>query len=136
MATIVLHRGADADIDAIWDDEPQIAAAILALLQEAKGNQLVLDTFTSHDFGAYGTEPYHVSVWAAQQRRGRNLWRLKIWELEKHAIRYRVVYAFDPRIHRYYVLGVFNRDFDYDESDPRTQRVLAVYDRLNIPEYR
>jgi hypothetical protein len=136
VATIVLHRAAQADLEDIWESEPEIAAGIYAVLQEAKANQSVLDTFTSHDFGAHGTDRYHVSLWAAQQNKGRNLWRLKIWELEKHAIRYRVVYAFDPRIHRYFVLGIFNRDFNYDEADARTQRVLQAYDRLDIPSYR
>ena len=50
--------------------------------------------------------------------------------------RYRVVYALDPRVSRYYVLGVFTRDFNYDASDPRSQRVLALYDELDIPSYR
>jgi hypothetical protein len=136
VATIVLHRGAQSDLDALWESDPESAAIILALLQEAKANHEVIDTFSSQDFGFGGTKPYNVQRWAAQQDKGRNLWRLKIWELERVRARYRVVYAFNPRIQRYYVLGVFDRDFNYDESDQRTQRVLEVYDRLDIPEYR
>jgi hypothetical protein len=48
---------------------------------------------------------------------------------------YRIVYTLDPRKQRHFVLGVFSRDFDYDETDARTQRVLEVYDRLDIPRY-
>ena len=47
-----------------------------------------------------------------------------------------MVYALDPRISRYYVLGIFLRDFNYDISDPRTLRVLNAYDQLGIPPYR
>jgi hypothetical protein len=28
------------------------------------------------------------------------------------------------------------RGFNYDASDPRSQRVLALYDELGIPSYR
>jgi hypothetical protein len=44
--------------------------------------------------------------------------------------------AVDPRVSRYYVRGVFTRDFNYDASDPRSQRVLALYDDLDVPSYR
>jgi hypothetical protein len=136
VATIVIHRGAVADLDALWDVDPEAAATITALLQEAKANQEILDSFTSQDFGAHGAKPYSVLRWSAQQRQGRNLWRLKIWDLERVRSAYRVVYGFDPQKQRYYVLGVFHRDFNYDESDPRTQRVLQAYDRLEIPDHR
>jgi hypothetical protein len=143
VATIVIHRGAQDDLELVWNSDEEAAAAIETLLQEAKGNQAVLDTFTVQDFftfqdfGADSTQPYHiVRRWTAQQRVGRNLWRLKIWDLEDHLIRHRIVYAFEPRVHRYFVLGVFDRNFNYAESDPRTQRILAVYDNLDIPSYR
>lgn len=136
MRSIVLHRGAQADLEALWDEDSDAAAAIYALLQEVKGNQALLDVLTTHDFGAHGTNRFHVSEWTAEQRKGRNLWRLKIWELEDQGIRYRVVYAFDPRLHRHFVLGIVDRDFNYDESDSRAQRILAAYDRLDIPKYR
>jgi hypothetical protein len=135
VASIVLHSGAKADFDDLWAKDPESAGVIYALLQEAKGNQRVLETFTSHDFGAYETDRYHVAAWAQQQRKGRNLWRLKIWQLEHHRVRYRIVYAFDPRKQRYFVLGILPRDFDYDETDARTRRVLEAYERLNIPRY-
>jgi hypothetical protein len=135
VGSIVLHRGAHADLEAIWDEDPDSAAKIYALLQEVKGSQALLDALTTHDFGAHATQRFHVSRWLAQQRKGRNLWRLKVWGLNQHGIRYRVVYAFDPRIHRHFILGIVNRDFDYDESDPRTRRILEAYDRLDIPEY-
>jgi mRNA-degrading endonuclease RelE of RelBE toxin-antitoxin system len=115
--------------------DPDSADLILALLQEAKVNQSALESLSIRDFGAARNQRFSVDMWVAQQNRGRNIWRLKIWELEELGIRYRVIYAFDPRISRYYVLGVFHRDFDYDESDSRTQRVVASYEQLGIPDY-
>jgi hypothetical protein len=136
VPTLKFHRDAKADLDAIWDSDPDAAATITTLLQEAKTNQSILDSFSCQDFGLSGFERYHVTQWFEQQRKGRNLWRLKVWELEGEWPLYRVIYAFHPLTHIYYVLGVFKRDFNYDETDPRTQRVLAVYDRLGIPVYK
>jgi hypothetical protein len=136
MARILIHSDAASDLEAIWDEDGHAAAAIGLLLTEAKSNPEILDTFTCHGFGAYQDERYSVTRWVEQQQQGRNLWALKIWELEPHYPKYRVIYAFHPQTHIHYVLGVFTRDFDYDERDARTQRVLAVYARLGIPEYK
>lgn len=136
MSSIRLHRSALADLESIWESDPGGAAAIEALLQEAKANKAILDSFTVHKFGAERVEPYQVSRWVEQQNKGRNLWAIKIWELEDKWPKYRIVYAFHPQTHAHYVLGVFTRDFNYDEGDERTQRILGVYERLQIPEYK
>lgn len=133
---LVLHRGAVADLDRIGKTDPATQDELYVLLQEVKADQNLLEALTVKDFGLARDQRFHVDAWAAQQRRGRNLWRLKLWDLEKLGIRYRVVYAFDPRIHRYFVLAVLPREFDYDENHPRVQELLAVYDRLGIPDYR
>jgi hypothetical protein len=134
--SILISQLAIADISEIRKSDPDTADTIWALLQEAKHSQTVLDSLSVKNFGSHGNEPYNVDQWVAQQRQGRNLWRLKIWELEHLGIRYRIVYALDPRVSRYFVLGVFDRDFNYDESDPRTKRVIVSYDSIGIPDYR
>lgn len=136
MSTIRFHRDARDDLAEIWESDPESAAIIEALLQEAKTNRGILDSLTVHGFGESYVERYRVSKWVEQQGKGRNLWALKIWDLEDRWPRYRIVYAFHPQTHVHSVLGVFTRDFDYDEADERTQRVLRVYDRLNIPAYK
>lgn len=135
MYSLVLSRGAQDDLEQLWADDEVAAAAIDVLLQEVQGNQHLLDMLTAHDFGAYGTERFHVSRWVTQQRQDRNLWRLKLWDLERQGIRYRVVYALDQR-RRYHVLGIVHRDFNYDPNDECSRRILAEYDDLDIPSYR
>lgn len=134
--SIVIAVAAKEDLAAIAQDDPETEAEIVAVLQELKGNQALLDALTVKDFGLAHDAPFHVDAWTAQQRQGRNLWRLKIWDLEDIGIRYRVVYALDPQISRYYILAVLHRDFDYDEDHPRVKKLLATYDRLGIPAYR
>jgi hypothetical protein len=134
---LAISSEAKADLAAVWRSDPESAGVLQATLEQIQADQLLLEILTVRDFGAYGTEAFHVDRWVDQQRRGRNLWRLKVWELEGHGRqRYRVVYTLDPRFSRYFVLGIFTRDFEYDPKDARTRRVLAAYDRLGIPNYQ
>ena len=134
--SLVLHPAAQADLDALWETELRSAALVTATLEQVKADERLLESLTILGFGAYESEPFHVDQWVEQQRSGRNLWRLKLWELEGEGRLYRVVYALDPRSSRYTVLGIFTRDFNYDRNDPRTRRVVADYDALGIPAYR
>lgn len=133
---LAIHMAARADLDAIGDSDPESAGVLEATMEQIGKDQRLLESLTIKEFGAHGTEAFHVDRWSEQQRQGRNLWRLKVWELEHQRRPYRVVYALDPRATRYCILGIFTRDFNYDRRDPRTQRVLADYDKLSIPTYR
>jgi hypothetical protein len=124
------------DLESLWETDSSSAGILEATLRQIAADQQLLDSLTIRGFGAHATEAFHVDAWVEQQSQGRNLWRFKHWELEGRGTRYRVVYALDPRLSRYYVLGIFTRDFNYDATDARTRRVLAAYDRLGIPQYR
>ncbi len=130
MLRLYIHDDAEDDLERLWESEPTAAAQIGVLLEELEGNPDLLDRLTQQDFGAYELEDFHVSKWQEQQRQGRNLWRLKIWDLEKMGIRYRVVYAFMPRQQDYSVLGIVPRKFDYDASHELTRRIIAAYENL------
>ncbi|MBK7115499.1 MAG: hypothetical protein IPH71_05620 [Proteobacteria bacterium] len=134
VCKLLIGVQAQQDLEEVWASDPSAAGVLEALLERLKTDQQLLDSLTVQGFGAYGTGGIH-DTWVAQQRAGRNLWGPH-WELEKQGKRYRMVYALDPRISRYYVLGIFLRDFNYDISDPRTLRVLNAYDQLGIPPYR
>ena len=86
-----IHKAAQADLDAIWEIDPRSAGVLAATLRQIKHDQRLLDSLTVRGFGAYETEAIHVDRWLEQQRLGRNLWRLKHWELESRGRRYRVV---------------------------------------------
>lgn len=135
MLKLFIHEDAEADLEALWVTSSKAAAAIAVFLEELKGDQDLLDRVTQDDFGKWPTaERFHVEMWKEQQyRRGRNLWRLKLWQIERQGIQYRIIYAFVPSTKHHYVLGIMpreKRDFDYDENDPRTQRILRAYENL------
>ena len=130
MPHLFIHNDAEADLEALWHTAPQAAARIAALLEELKGNADLLDRLTQHHFGHYRTAPFHVSKWVEQWNKGKDLWRLKVWDLEAKGLRQRVVYAFIPGMRRYYVLGIVPREFNYESSHPLSRRILAAYANL------
>lgn len=130
MIGLFVHDDAKADLLALREREPQAAGRILALLEQLEGDADLLDRLTQHDYGAHHSADFHVSKWFEHWNRGRDLWRLKIWDLEDKGLRYRIVYAFQPRERHYHILAIAPRAFDYDTSHPISQRVLRAYQEL------
>lgn len=58
---------------------------------------MVDDWPDEHDYGAHRSADFHVSKWFEQRNKGRDLWRLKVWDLGDKGLRYRVAYAFTPK---------------------------------------
>lgn len=115
---------------AIRADDTASAVRLAALMEQARTDPALFDRLTQHDYGLAGTADFHVSRWESQQNNEqRNLWRLKLWDLEKLGVRYRVVYAFEPLTRTIAVLGIARRkEFNY-EDDAFTRRVIECYDR-------
>lgn len=130
MFSLFLHDDAEDDLENLWDEAPEAAARIAVLLEELEGNQDLLDRLTQHDFGSYHSADFHVSKWVEQWKKGKDIWRLKVWELEDKGLQYRVVYAFVPVKSHYHVLGIVPRDFNYDADHQLTKRILAAYENL------
>jgi hypothetical protein len=131
LFSLFVHNDAEADLLALRESEPQAAGRILALLEQLEADPDLLDRLTQHNYGAYGSADFHVSKWHEQWRKGRDLWRLKVWDLEEKGLRYRIVYAFVPGKQHYHVLAITpRRDFNYEERDPISQRILRAYQEL------
>lgn len=132
VPTLHLHRDAEADLEAIDQTDPFAAGFIVALLQELGSDPDLMDRLTQHRYDVQNSGDwaanFSVSRWIEQSDQGRNLWRLKSWELTSEGCHYRIVYAFDPTTFRHHVLGIFPRsEFDYESDNPRTERVLRAY---------
>ena len=100
MLSLCVHDDAVADLEALWESEPRAAARIVALLEELDGNKDLLDRLTQHHYGVRSRADFNVSKWLEHWNRGRDLWRLKIWDLEDKGLKYRIIYAFIPRTRR------------------------------------
>ena len=100
------------------------------LLQELSADETLLEMLKAHDFGSDKRAGFQVSRWQEHWRGGKDLWRLKFWELEDQGIPYRVIYALKRGTGNHYVLAIVSRDFNYDPEHPITQRILRAYDDL------
>lgn len=111
------------------------AGKVTALLQQAKHDPKIIDSLLDHDFGVDHTATYHVSKWFEFWNVGFNIWRLKIWIELKGSLRYRIVYAYEPKLLQYYVLAVVHRDFNYQRDHEITNRIIKAYKNLGITVY-
>ena len=130
MLSLYVHDDAAADLEALWESESQTAARITVLLAELEGNEDLLDRLTQHGYGVRGCADFNVSKWLEHWNRGRDLWRLKIWDLEEKGLQYRIIYAFVPHTQRYHILAIAPRDFNYETNHPISQRILRAYEDL------
>ena len=108
------------------------AGKVVALLEQAKRDPKIIESLLDHDFGDGHTAAYHVSKWLEFWNVGYNIWRLKIWMEPKGSLRYRIVYAYEPRNLQYHVLAVVHRDFDYKSDHEITSRIIKAYRDLRI----
>lgn len=133
MFSLSISSEARRDLDEIWDaGDTDEAARIEAFLEQASVDQSILDSLLVDHFD---NGQYTVRKWLEFWNRGRNLWRVRILNFPAVDGQYRIIYAYDPRPRRFYVLGIVHRDFDYDSQDDRSRRILRDYENLDITEY-
>jgi mRNA-degrading endonuclease RelE of RelBE toxin-antitoxin system len=131
---LAIHRDAADDLQSIKAcGAHEDHGAILTFLHQAKSDAALLQTLAEDWYGEDDTADYSIRKVVSLHRRGKRVWRVKVLTLKGKAAGYRVLYAFDPRVQVFYVLGIPSRDFSYDENHPRIQRLIAVYDSLGIP---
>ena len=130
MPSLCIHDDASTDLEALWESEPRAAARIVALLEELDGNEDLLDRLTQHHYGIRGRADINVSKWLEHWNRGRDIWRLKIWDLEDKGLKYRIIYAFIPHTQCHHVLAIAPRAFNYETNHPISQRILRAYEDL------
>ena len=132
MPTLTIHPDAANDLRQLMLSDRFAAGKMAALLQQAKHDPKIIDSLLDHDFGADHTAAYHVSKWYDFWNIGFNIWRLKVWIEPRGSLRYRIVYAYEPKSLQYYVLAIVHRDFDYKSDHEITNRIRKAYKDLGI----
>ena len=133
MPRLAVHRDAAEDLQAIKvRGDLADHGLILAFLRQAQSDVAVLETLSEDWFGEDGMADYSVRRIVVPHRQGRRLWRVKILNVKGLAAAYRVIYAFNRKQDEIFVLAIPPRDIAYDQSHPRIQRLLALYDSLGI----
>jgi len=127
---LIIHPDAKADLQRLKAVDAHAAATIAVFLQEVSGNQDLLDRLTQDGFGIEGRHDFNVRKIGNQLAAGHNMWRAKIWKLERRGRKYRVIYAFVPSKRSHYVLGIMPREIDYVRDDEFIRRVERAYDSI------
>lgn len=132
MPKLFISQEAEDDLELIYGDNEVIATRILALLQELQNDADLLDRLTQHEYGLAGYADFNVSKWLEQWNQGRDLWRLKLWDLEEKFPdnKYRIIYAFIPLKQQYHVIGIVPREFNYEANHPIAKRIIEAYKLL------
>lgn len=131
MFRLTPHRDVLEDLRAIKRADPTAFFRITALFEQIKADPKLLDALTDHDFGAQGTQLFNVKKWVEHWRRGTNLWRMRVWDLDSAGMPYRIIYGYEVGRSRHHILGVIHhRGFNYEPDHPFTKRVLAAYDEV------
>lgn len=132
MPSLSIHPDAADDLRDLMKIDKFAAGKVLALLEQAKRDPKIIESLLDHDFGDDHIAAYHVSKWLEFWNVGYNIWRLKIWTEPKGSLKYRIVYAYEPRRLQYHVLAIVHRDFNYESDHEITKRIIKAYRDLGI----
>lgn len=132
VSSLSIHPDAAADLRRLMETDKFAAGKVLALLQQAKHDPKIIESLLDHNFGEDHSAAYHVSKWFEFWNAGYNIWRLKIWMEPKGSLRYRIVYAYEPKTFQYHVLAIVHRDFDYKKDHDITRRINKAYNDLGL----
>lgn len=135
LYSVVVHDDAEEELDALWETNEDAAAFIETFLEEIQNDQRLLESLTIKGHVKSDALRFDVEEIESQKKEKRNLWRVKIWDIENRDGKIRIVYAFHPKEFRYYILGITPRDINYDTSHPRFKKLLNAYEELGIPSY-
>lgn len=135
MYELIVGDDATGDLEDILKKNAQAAIRLAVFLEELGCDQDLLEKLSWDQYGGKPHEPeqgatFSVSKVYSLYRTGKNIWRLRDFELSKEGFEYRIIYAYIPSKDLYFVLAVVERAFDYDPKHPVTQRVLDAYKQL------
>lgn len=115
---LTFHSDVKGDLQRIREKEPEAFAKLAALFRQLQSDSRLTEKLLDHGFGDDRKAEISVSKWMNQWKEGKNLWRLKSWDMEKHGMKYRVIYLYLPNEARFVVMAVVARgEFNYDDDD-------------------
>jgi len=133
VSRVHVHGDAVADLNALRPRHPGLVRRILVTLEEIQDDPSLLEGLLQHGFGeGDDNEPIGIKKWLRHWNTGRDLWRLKIWQLENAGVSYRIIYGYRKSDQTFHVLAVRPRkEVNYDDpKDVIGQRIVAAYEGL------
>lgn len=124
---IEVHNDATADLKQIAAVDSVAFNALIAFIQQLKIDPALGGKLLDHGYGQDGCAVMSVMKWHSIHNHERQpVWRVKVLDLEKQGLRYRIIYFYYWRDKTYYIMAVVPRqEIDYDDREqPLRQRVL------------
>jgi len=124
---ISLHKDVRDDLAAIRESDPAAHAKIAALIRQLRADSALAEKLLDHGFGDDRREDFSVNKWLGVWKEGKDLWRLKSWDMEYQDMKYRLIYLYLRKEARFVVMAIVDRkSFNYDDDqDPIRKRIYA-----------
>lgn len=134
MTEFVFHDDVAGDLLKIRVRSSAAEKRILALLETAEEDPVLMQSLQKKQFRTYGTADIEIKGWVTAIHLGYDLHRLRAFYLEDFGFRYRVIYASDIPNDFCYILAIVHRDdINYDDPlDPLNQRIFRAYDSIGL----
>ncbi|MBK6896949.1 MAG: hypothetical protein IPH06_10205 [Alphaproteobacteria bacterium] len=134
MFRVDIIEEAKKEIRELFEANKQQAGRLVVVLQELSEN--CTDIYDLVESG-YECEDFNVdAVWSLQNKELRNVWRLKIFGFSlkgtKFNLSHRVIYAPDYKRNTIHILGLMDRDLDYEKDKEFIKEIIKRYDRLGL----
>jgi mRNA-degrading endonuclease RelE of RelBE toxin-antitoxin system len=121
-------EGAEQDIQALEDTDPEALAIVLAFLEEADADPKLIEKFTSRGNVDFQSHKVNVKIWRTARRANANLFRIRV--LDTPATSYRIIYGYNWRTRQIGILAIVHKEsFDYglsSEIGDRIQRDWSI----------
>jgi mRNA-degrading endonuclease RelE of RelBE toxin-antitoxin system len=133
MFELALTEEAEAELEGLWETDPDAASDLTILLEEIRDDQEILAAMRIHQ---RMEKRYHVSRFLHLYGESTDVWRLKAYLLGRDSapFKYRIVYALDRRDGTYHVLGFMHRDKNYEKDRALVERLRSIYRRLGLKD--
>ncbi len=135
MTGFILLQEACDEIDALYEADEAAAAMFDVLLEVLADDPEMLARLCLPNNHYTYTPPFEVKRYMDMQRRGKNIFTLKVRNEQGALLPYRMLIGYHAQIDTYYVLAVLHREIAYVTTDPIFTHVMARYEQAGIPTY-
>ena len=134
MLRVDIISEAEQEILELLEADAEQGSRLVAVIEELT-DSYDIDDLTEQ---GYYFEDFNVDCfWHMQNEHQRNVWRLKIFGIDNDGsdftLNHRVIYAPDRLRNTVHVLGIMERNLDYENDKDFIEKIKIRYDRLGLP---
>ena len=135
MADLIVLREAFDDLDAIYRTDEEAAALFEVLFEQLDADRVMLENLYRPDNHYKYAPPFEVKKYGEMQRRGKNIFTIKVHDADGVLLPYRALVGHHSQIDTYFLLAFLDREIAYDTSDKAFRTITERYEQAGIPTY-